>query len=101
LAEAIYYERHEHVEILVESGVDINEPVKLYPGDQDQTPLYRAVYNQSKSMASHLLALGADVNARQPYSFTTALHFAVRGSLEIARLLLQANADVNAKDRGA
>ncbi|KAN0098990.1 ankyrin [Hyaloscypha variabilis] len=97
LVEAVHEEDQAFVTILVESGADINKPGKI-KGYPDQTPLCCAVRIESKGMTSHLLALGADVNALQPFYLWTALHLAVRESPEIARLLLKANADFNAKD---
>src|SRR5436305_6128578 len=45
------------------------------------------------------LAKGADVNAKSPYG-ATALSFAAdKGHTEVARVLVQHKADVNAKDK--
>ena len=74
-----------------------------------QTPLHWAVMQDDAAMVKHLIAAGADVNARvrsdETYSASwgdTPLHLAARqGQLAIARLLIDAGADVNAtNDRG-
>ena len=70
----------------------------------DHTPLYR-VANQCASPAGpdvvrELLHSGADVNARNGVTSATALHMAARrGFIGIAQALLDAGADLEARDR--
>lgn len=62
------------------------------------TALHVACHNASTSKVSELIALGADVNAREAWS-ETPLHMASRaGAREICLELLEAKADIDAKN---
>jgi len=62
------------------------------------TALHVACHNASTAKVSELIALGADVNAREAWS-ETPLHMASRaGAREICFQLLEAKADIDAKN---
>jgi ankyrin repeat protein len=87
------------VEVLVENGVDINQLGIASSDGRRRTALYRAVLKRNKTMVHFLLKHGADINRRQPDdSHETALHSAVMRGPEVTRILLEANANVEAKD---
>lgn len=80
------------VELLISHGADVN----IWPeNNQGNSPLYHAVANGWLEIAESFIAQGGDVNnGPQP-----ALHIAVEGhSLEMAKLLLDAGAQINAQD---
>jgi ankyrin repeat protein len=62
------------------------------------TPLHLAAAYDHKGMAELLLALKADVNARDNIGGTPLIYAADRGHKELAELLLANKADVNATD---
>jgi ankyrin repeat protein len=60
------------------------------------TPLHWAVYRNDVAAVKQLLAIGADVNARNDYGATPLSEAAVTGNVEVIRRLLAAGADVRA-----
>jgi ankyrin repeat protein len=84
------------VEMLIESGVEINS------GDYSSTgtALYHAIDIGDERAARVLLQYGADVNIRNFYcADRTALHLAVSRSERMTRALLEADADVDKRNR--
>jgi len=80
------------IDLLLEGGADVNTDSLVL------TALQAAVYVQSLDLVSRLIDLGADINALGGWgAMWCAIHFAAGGgSLEIAHLLLEKGADVNA-----
>ena len=63
------------------------------------TPLWLAVSNESEKMLTVLIRLGADVNARLPFSMETPLIYScVRNYTACAHLLIRGGADINLQD---
>jgi ankyrin repeat protein len=99
LQEAVRGNKQEVVKVLVESGVDINQPGIASSYGRPITALYHAVMKRKVTMIHLLLNHGADMNRRQPdYSHSTALHLAAGCCPRATRILLEANADIEAKD---
>jgi hypothetical protein len=99
LRKALNDSKQEVVEVLIESGVDINQLVIARSDGRRRTALYRAVLKKDEAMIHFLLNHGADINRRQPDdSHETALHHAARWVPEVTGILLEANADMEAKD---
>jgi ankyrin repeat protein len=102
LQDAVNDGKQKVVEVLIENGVDINQLGRASGGGpigQRRTPLYRAVLKENETMIHFLLNHGADINRRQPdNSHETALHRAVIRGPGVTRILLEANADIEAKD---
>jgi Ankyrin repeats (3 copies)/Ankyrin repeat len=78
------------------------EPSSIHNRNEiDNQPLHEACWEKHPSMCRLLIDCGADVNARGDFG-QTALHFAVRDggdkAVEIVAMLVQAGADVDAKD---
>lgn len=89
---------HGHVElcaVLLEAGADVNA------ADEDgETPLHSAIRRNQLAAAGLLLQRGADTEARNAYGRTPLLLVAREtGNLEMARVLIDAGANVNARDR--
>ncbi len=103
----------EAAKVLLAHGADVNSKEQW----RQQTPLMWAVAESHPEMAQELIAHGADVNARQvtwnwerqvtkeprekwlPLGGLTPLLFAARqGCVDCGRVLLKANADINATD---
>ncbi len=99
----------EIVEILLDAGADLEAHDRFY----SSTPLIYAVKNSHREMTDFLLDKGADVSARNLFG-RTALHLAAEKAgdvfpeedkeeveslnIDIARLLLSWQADINARD---
>lgn len=89
--------------MLIENGADINLDMIMKLGEKAErhTALYLAAYNGDERIASVLLEKGADTN---PHNLSywddneTALHIAARMGEGITRILLEGNADVEAKN---
>jgi len=90
-------------------GLDMQDEIQRLSKEATKTDLQLAImmaafYGKSK-MISFLVSLGADVNAYLDrssgfHSHASALHQAVfSGSLESVKILIDARADLNAKDR--
>jgi ankyrin repeat protein len=83
------------VTLLLARGADVNAA-----NYQQETPLHWAVLRNHHSVVELLLRRGARVDPRQSYGRTPLLLVAREtGNLEMARRLLDAGADVNARDR--
>ncbi|KAH8784690.1 ankyrin repeat-containing domain protein [Hyaloscypha finlandica] len=96
---AVRGSKQEAVEVLIEGGLDINQPGIVSRDPRRRTALYRAAYWSRETIVRFLLDHGADVNRRQPDdSHQTALHVAARWHPGVTRILLEANADIEAKD---
>jgi len=81
------------IEALVKAGADVNAPF-----GEGETPLMTASRTGSVLGVKALLAAGAKVNARDSYRGQTALMWAVaENHPEVAKLLIDAKADVNAR----
>jgi len=91
LHSAVQKGRRDIVELLIQNGADVNAKQK-----GGYAPLYYAISNKDLGMVKLLITKGADVNAG-PHP---ALHSAAqRGRSDIAELLIQKGASVNAKDK--
>lgn len=68
------------------------------PGDEEETPLFKAVHADDASQVAAAVAAGADLAAQsQPFGWT-ALHFAAgHGKLAATVALLEASADANSR----
>jgi len=86
-----------HLEValyLISKGADVN--AKNIAG---YTPLYFAVDRNDKFLVMMLLDLSADPNSKLTLTGQTLLHqAAIKGYLDIARILIKHDAEVNAKD---
>jgi ankyrin repeat protein len=99
LQNAVDNSKQEVVEVLIGSGVDIDQLGIASSDDRRRTSLYRAVLKGNEKMIRFLFNHGADLNRRQPDdSHQTALHSAVILSSGVTRILLEANADIEAED---
>jgi hypothetical protein len=88
LESAANYGDLEVVQLLLDCGVDINSP---------DSPLFPAAWGNSPAAVRLLLSRGADPNVRA--NGLTPLHLASEyGKIEIARLLIEHGASVEAKD---
>lgn len=79
------------VHALLAAGAD----VAAHERAQQQTALMRAVAKNHVDSVRALIAAGADVRARSKNRFTPLLFAAQQGNIEIARLLLDAGANVD------
>ena len=82
------------VERILETGLDINQPVNALC----QTPLMVAVMKGSLPIVELLLGAGCNPN-QQDYSGTTALMLIWDCDLEITRALINAGADVQLRNK--
>jgi ankyrin repeat protein len=106
LMHAIKNNHLECVIVLIQNGANVNHPNVLFEEDEDQairlTPLFYAIRVGSADILEALIRAGAVVNEDLINGFT-ALHAVSTVEeheyLDIARLLLDNGADVNAKDR--
>lgn len=92
---ALIYGDNAIVRLLVDSGaaIDRNDA-------NGATPLMIAAYVGNLDGASYLIDLGADVNATERGTEATPLHYAAtRDRAEVAKLLLQHGAKLEARDR--
>jgi len=101
--------KKEIVEILISAGACVD-----FRNDLGETPLWSAVCRESWDAAKVIIANGADVNAKVPFSFSklngvdvneedtsswSLLYYSVFiGNKEIAEVLIENDADVNAQD---
>ena len=87
----------EAVEILIKQGADPNAADK-----NGVTPLCEAARQNDVAIAKKLIQLGADVATKQPDGVETPLMAAISAKQpynEMVSLLLEHNADINAKDQ--
>lgn len=81
------------VQLLLARGVPVND------SGADGAPLDEAAWNGHADAARALIAAGANVNRRNEETGATALHAAAaKGHTEVAQLLLDAHADLDALD---
>ncbi|HZQ06382.1 MAG TPA: ankyrin repeat domain-containing protein [Anaerolineae bacterium] len=82
------------VDLLLQKHADpniaSNNPMRV-------APLNSAVAGDHLDIAAKLIAAGADVNAKQADGFTPLMGAAQNGNLEMVQLLLEHDADVNAR----
>jgi ankyrin repeat protein len=86
--------------LFIQSGFDVNV-CKIAPAgwENNENAMYFAVYHNNLAIARQLLAKGYTPNKEQCKMKTPPLHFAaMRGLEDMARLLVEAGADVNRKD---
>lgn len=109
---AAQFGRVEIARRLIDWGADVNLKMMSAhhyppaPGEVESTefkesitPLFLATEAGHEEMVAFLIARGADVNIQEEFSGETPLHCAARnGQLGIARILLDAGADINAID---
>ncbi len=92
LQNAIKDGRLDDVRVLIDNGVNINQPFS-----QGVTPLHTAVINNQENIVAVLLQAGAVVDAKDATTQATPLHLAaLYGREGIATLLIQHGANINA-----
>ncbi len=93
LAEACNLANGEMIELLLKKGADPNATI-----GEGETPLMTASRTGTLSGVKALLAAGAKADAKESYRGETALMWAVaENHADIAKLLIDAGADVNAR----
>lgn len=91
---AIFFAHQETAESLLRAGADVNQVAK---NAMKVAPLHSAAASKQLEIARRLLAMGANVNARQEGGLMALHEVAANGHMDFARLLLTQGADVNAK----
>ena len=92
LCEAIENGNIKAVKAIIKKGIDVDLPAK-----KDEFPLFYAAGYGRPEIARLLIQAGANVNIRDSYG-DTALHIAIREcNYKVAEILINSNADVNAK----
>jgi ankyrin repeat protein len=96
----------EMIELLCRHGAEV-DIYRIFTHNFEITPLYFAVKRARFTVVSKLIELGANVNARigHPYESTMALveasvHGGDRKSVQVAKMLLDAGADIGATGPG-
>jgi ankyrin repeat protein len=90
--ESIYTGNLELIQLLLDRGAKINASP-----DQEYNLLYSAVYCPNPEVLPMLLKAGVSVNAHGKNG-QTALHVALASKMEMAKLLIEKGADINARD---
>jgi ankyrin repeat protein len=90
---AIFSGRRDVFDLLIQHGADVN--AEDYQGGY--TPLYFAIHSDDSYYMNTLIAKGADVNSKYPGE-TLLQSAAITGRTESVKVLLEAGADVNAKN---
>ncbi len=80
------------IDLFLQRGVNVNTPDRV-----GLTPLHEAARTANLTAATHLIIKGADVKAVSKQN-VTPLHLAAAGPLPIINLLINSDADINAKD---
>lgn len=103
LSIAINSERKDLCEFLIQSGADVNGKDRW-----GHTPLHYAIRSDDSDFMNILIANGAEVNIKHPGGYspyythsageTLLQHAALTGRTEAVKLLLEAGADISAKD---
>ncbi|EAX90290.1 hypothetical protein TVAG_272220 [Trichomonas vaginalis G3] len=81
------------IKYFISHGADINAR-----DEEEETPLHKAAYSNSKETAEVLISHGADINARDKYKRTPLHKAAFSNSKETAEVLISHGADINARD---
>ena len=93
LAEAVYNKDIDKINILLDSGIDVNITTKEYPS----TVLFIACsFKDFDDIVSYLISKGADINIKGKDG-KTPLMLAASNSLESTKILLEHGANVKAK----
>src|SRR5258706_14554497 len=69
----------------------------LIPSAQAESSLWDAISSNDTGKAKTLIALGADVNQKNPYGNPIIHHAVSGGNAELVELLISKGADINAK----
>jgi len=79
--------------VLLDAGADVN-----LKSTQGYTPLYAAVQSKHKPVVEYLLSKGASIDEKLgPLGLTAFYKASIDGSLDIAKVLVDAGADINMK----
>ena len=90
---------HESIaRILIERGIDIH---RTTGGWSQTTPLHDAVIGGSIGLVKHLLDLGVAIDKKSSYKTTALAYAASQGRAEIAMLLIERGADIEAQGEPA
>jgi uncharacterized protein len=89
---AIEFGHVEVVQILIDAGLNVNEP-----GEYGETMLMRAL-NGKLEMVETLIKAGADVNKANDYKMAPLAIAAEQGKTDVVQALLKAGANVKARN---
>ncbi|MGL9761743.1 MAG: ankyrin repeat domain-containing protein [Wolbachia sp.] len=92
---AAFEDRLEIARFLIKKGADINAADK---GPYGKKPVHVAIENNSKDIIGFLLSKGVSINDTDKQGYTPLHYAAWRGRLEIAELLVDKGASINAAD---
>ncbi len=95
LFEAVDEEDKNKIRYLINEGANIN--AYLYHYNCEQTPIHRALHNESLNIAEFLLNLGANVNSTDEFGETLLQYCSTYKYLNFAKKLIDLGANVNAK----
>jgi uncharacterized protein len=91
---AVFFGQPEAVQVLVNSGADVNIPSRE---SMKVTPLASAAAANQTEIARLLIAHRANVNARAASGHVPLHEASANGNVELVKLLIEKGADVNAK----